>query len=203
MLRAKRARYCVHWRGVRKQPSGGLSSKTSDQENPAPTLGDSEILSIKHPPESHIPPVGKGPEDDAKVFPTIASEQANDVFKDQPLGPYFLDDPTYLPEEACSGPSEPGPCAHGRHVLAGETADEDIDGAEVVGPDLAHVCELLCVREPQCEHLAQVLFDLDLPGRCESSLFESKIKPSYPGKKTAYCGWAPRGWSGAEAACCP
>ena len=82
-------------------------------ENATAALGDSEILSIKHPPESHIPPVGKGPEDCAKVSPTLASEQANDVFKDQPLGPYFFDDAADLPEQARAGSGESGACTHG------------------------------------------------------------------------------------------
>ncbi|GKS87141.1 hypothetical protein AVMA1855_23335 [Acidovorax sp. SUPP1855] len=165
-----------------------MSSKTSDQENPAATVGDSEILSIKHPPASHIPPVGKGLEDDAKVLPTIASEQANDVFKDHPLGPYFLDDAADLPEQAGAVAGEAGACAHAGHVLARESADEHVDGAEVVGADLAHVGELPGVREPQRKHLTQVRLDFDLPGRGVSRLFKSKIKPSYPCKQTAHEG---------------
>lgn len=108
MLRAKRARYCVQWRGIRKQPSGGLSSKTCDQENTPASLGDSEILSIKHPPASHIPALGKGLEDFCKVLPTIASEQPHDVFKHQPLGPNFLDDAADFPEEPGTFSGKPG-----------------------------------------------------------------------------------------------
>ncbi|MCS4508691.1 hypothetical protein NBM50_00175 [Xylophilus ampelinus] len=107
-------------------------------------------------------------------MPTIASEQANDVFKDQPLGPYFLGYAADLPEKAGPGTGEAGACTHARHVLAREPADEHVDGAEVVGADFAHVGELSGVRKPQCERLAQVRLDCDLPGGPVSGLLESK-----------------------------
>jgi hypothetical protein len=64
-----------------------LASKTADQENATAPLGNSETLSIKHSPESHIPPVGKRTDDRCKVPAIVAREQPHDVFKDHPLGP--------------------------------------------------------------------------------------------------------------------
>lgn len=71
--RARRWRYCVHWRGVSQQLHGGHLSMTGDQEYATTLLGDSEILSIKHSPKSHIPAVRKGPDDCFKVLAIVDS----------------------------------------------------------------------------------------------------------------------------------
>jgi len=63
---------------------------TGDQGYVTTMLGNSEILSIKHSPKSHIPAVRKGPDDCLKVSAMVDSEQINDVLKDHSARLYFL-----------------------------------------------------------------------------------------------------------------
>jgi hypothetical protein len=100
--RARRWRYCVHWRGVSQELKGGHSSITGDQEYSTTLLGDSEILSIKHSPKSHIPALRKGPDDCLKVLAIVDSEQVNDVLKHHPARLYLFEDTYDFPEQAAA-----------------------------------------------------------------------------------------------------
>ncbi|EPM68890.1 hypothetical protein A584_16338 [Pseudomonas syringae pv. theae ICMP 3923] len=107
---------------------------TCDQEYSTTLLGDSEILSIKHSPESHIPAVRKGPDDCFKVLAIVDSEQVNDVLKDHPARLSFFEDsydfpkePAALASQASGGPVTLSvPCD--ADVLTGKSCSDDING---------------------------------------------------------------------------
>lgn len=77
-------------------------SITCDQEYSTTLLGDSEILSIKHSPESHIPAVRKGPDDCFKVVAIVDSEQVNDVLKHHPARLNLLEDSYDFPKQSAA-----------------------------------------------------------------------------------------------------
>lgn len=94
-----------------------------------------------------------------------ASRPGRDVFDDDGPGEDLSDDPPELVPEAGSGPGEPGGTAGGGHVLARESAAEDINGFEISGGDLCDIgvpfCEGPVLRQ---DGLAPGI-DLDLPDR--------------------------------------
>lgn len=159
---------------------GGHSSITRDQEYTATLLGDSEILSIKHSPKSHIPAVRKGPDDCLKVAAIVDSEQVNDVLKDHPARLCFFEDSYDFPKQSAAfALQSTGSVAAGdADVLAGEACGDDIDGRQVVGPALAHVFKLACMGKSIGKHSPVDGVELDLPGGAVSSVFKSDIKAS-------------------------
>nr|CUV22220.1 conserved protein of unknown function [Ralstonia solanacearum]CUV36552.1 conserved protein of unknown function [Ralstonia solanacearum] len=185
MLRFRRARKAVHWSGVSQQLDRGLASQTGDHENATAFRGDSEILSIKHPPESQIPAFGKGPDDCRKVFAIVAREQPRDVLKDQPARPQLVDDADDFVEESAALASESGALAHGAEVLAGEAADDGIDGEQVVPSAGAHIIEALGVGEAVCEYGAADRVDFDLPGGTEAGALEAEVEAADAGEEAA------------------
>lgn len=159
---------------------GGHSSITRDQEYTATLLGDSEILSIKHSPKSHIPAVRKGPDDCLKVAAIVDSEQVNDVLKDHPARLCFFEDSYDFPKQSAAfALQSTGSVAAGdADVLAGEACGDDIDGRQVVGPALAHVFKLTCMGKSIGKHSPVDGVEFDLPGGAVSSVFKSDIKAS-------------------------
>ena len=145
---------------ARRQPGAGWghSSITRDQEYAATLLGDSEILSIKHSPKSHIPAVRKGPDDCLKVAAIVDSEQVNDVLKDHPARLCFFEDSYDFPKQSAalalqaSGGSVGFSASGDADVLAGEAGGDDIDGRQVVSAALAHVFKLACMGKSIGKH---------------------------------------------------
>lgn len=171
---------------ARRHPAApwGHSSITCDQENPATLLGDSEILSIKHSPASHIPAVRKGPDDDLKVFAIVDREQVNDILKHHPPGLNFLDDSYDFPEKAASFAAEPAlilvavPGTGETDVLAGKASCDDIDSGQVVLAALADIFKLGCVRKSIGKDSPVDRIEFNLPGGTETGVFKADIKAS-------------------------
>lgn len=167
------------WRGVSQELDGGHSSITRDQEYAATLLGDSEILSIKHSPKSHIPAVRKGPDDCLKVAAIVDSEQVNDVLKDHPARLCFLENSYDFPKQSAPFALETsGPATGNADVLIRETRGDDIDGRQVVGTALAHVFKLACMGKSIGKHSPVDGVELDLPGGAVPGVFKSDIKAS-------------------------
>ena len=148
-------------------------------------MGDSEILRIKHPPTSHIPALGEGLDDRAKVLPSVAVEQAHDVFKHQPLGPYFFGDAADFPEEACARSGKACSRSHAADVLAGEPGCDDIDAGKVVRACGAHVVVPVGAWEVPRKHLAAVCVELDLPGRFVPGVLKAEVESADAGEQAA------------------
>ena len=62
----------------------GFLSKTSDKEDTAASLGDSEELRVKYPPRQAVPEVSQGVEQASEVLPTRARERSRDVLPKKP-----------------------------------------------------------------------------------------------------------------------
>ncbi|GLX89291.1 hypothetical protein Pfra02_18600 [Pseudomonas fragi] len=154
-------------------------------------LGDSEILSIKHSPKSHIPAFRKGPDDCLKVSAIVDSEQVNDVLKDHPARLCFFEDSYDFPKQSAaltlqfSGGAVVLPAACNADVLAGETCGDDIDGTQVVGPALAYVFKLACMGKSLGKHSPVDGVELDSPSGAVSGVFKSDIKASYACEQAA------------------
>jgi hypothetical protein len=142
-------------------------------------LGKAETRSIQQPPESHIPAVGKIPEDRLKVTPTIRSEQIRHVFKDQPSGFDLTDDAQCFKPEAAARPLEtftlravsgPG------EIGAGETSRDAIDVAELRAGDISDVAKSSRIGEMFFEDEPVRRIDLDLPFRFPASALEAEIE---------------------------
>ena len=59
--------------GLKKYLGGtGWVSKTSDNEDAAPSLGYSEVLSVKHPPGDAVPEFDQPSNQDGKVASSVA-----------------------------------------------------------------------------------------------------------------------------------
>jgi hypothetical protein len=84
-----------------KKYLGGTSrvSKTSDNEHTAPSLGHSEVLSVKHPVGPPIPEVGQGPEDRSHVPAVVRREKTRDVLDENPAGSESTSDTHELEEK--------------------------------------------------------------------------------------------------------
>jgi hypothetical protein len=155
-----------------------MTSKTSDQEEPTTTRGDSEILSIEHSPESQIPAFGKAPEYELKVFATVDSEQPRNVLNDQPLREKLRDDAHSFVEEAAAvarepfGASVPGG-SHDADILAGESHGDAAHGPEIFCSAGPNVGKLSGVRKSVSKASPVGRVDLDLPGCFPSSSLES------------------------------
>ncbi len=166
-------------------------SITGDQEYSTTLLGDSEILSIKHSPKSHIPAVRKGPDDCFKVLAIVDSEQVNDVLKDHPARLCFLEDSYDFPKQAAAFAAQSAavsvafPLSGDADVLAGEAGREDVDGGQVVCAALAHVFKLTCMGKSIGKHSPVDRVEFNLPGTAVSGVFKSDIKASYACEQAA------------------
>ena len=187
----KRARYACHWRGISQELHAGVASKTGDQEEAAAALGDSEILSIKHPSASQITAFGKGPDHVFKVSAIVDSEQPRDVFNDHPLRPELPDDAHPFPEEAAALSGEAGASpvaagvAHDADVLAGEAEGDAIDGPEVPGADVAHVAKLASSGKSVSEGSPIFKVQFDLPDALPAGALEAEIESADAGKEAS------------------
>ena len=154
-------------------------------------LGDSEILSIKHSPKSHIPALRKGPDDRLKVLAIIDSEQVKDIFKHHPARLNLFEYAYDFPEQAATRSPKPsaGPvtlsATGNADVLARESSGDDVNCAEVVGTTLSNVLELDGVTKSIGKHSPVNRVEFDLPGGAVTCGFKSDIKASYACKQAA------------------
>jgi hypothetical protein len=160
-------------------------SITGDQEYSTTLLGDSEILSIKHSPKSHIPAVRKGPDDCFKVLAIVDSEQVNDVLKDHPARLCFFEDSYDFPKQSAAFAAQSAAVSvtfsgsGDTDVLAGETGGDDIDGGQVMRAAIAHVFKLVCMGKSIGKHSPVDGVELNLPSTAVTGVFKSDIKASY------------------------
>ena len=193
--RATLACHAANCSGVSHKLDWGLLSQSGHEKDPPPCRGYSEIRSIKHPPVSHIPALGKGLDDRLKVSAIVAIEQPRDVFKHQPAGLEGGHNVERIEEEAgaLAGEAAPFPCH--ANVLAGEAADDDV-GAPQLGQAGSHVGKLLGMREAVGEHGAGDVGDFNLPFGAEADLLEAEVEAADAGKQAADGGIARRQKSG-------
>lgn len=171
-----------------------MLSKTGNHENAAACLGDSEITRVQHPEESHIPAVGKGPDDFLNVLAIVAIEQPVDVFKYHPRGPNFLEETYDLIEESASLAPEaevaPAPsCAHLADVLAWKPGSNAINITQHFSGDVADVFMTPCGGEVLGKHGARHGVNFNLPFCFPARALESEIEPADSGEEASNGGF--------------
>jgi hypothetical protein len=77
----------------------GLSSRMSDNEHTAASLGHSEPLSVKHPPDHAIPEVNERGYDGCEISTTSRREEPGNILTDNPAGIRLSNEPVELPPE--------------------------------------------------------------------------------------------------------
>ena len=96
-----RLRIPVAARVFKKNLSGALGSKISDNVQTAATLGDSEKLAVEHTPRYPIPALDhENPLDLCKVSASVATEKSGNILEDKPSGSKLLQDSCKLEKEA-------------------------------------------------------------------------------------------------------
>jgi hypothetical protein len=63
-------------------------------------LGDSKVLSVKHPPGKAIPEFDQRSDNCSHVCSSLTGKKSRDVFEDEPLRFGFVGDPCDLIKEA-------------------------------------------------------------------------------------------------------
>ena len=118
--------------------------------------------------------MGKGLDDCLKVFASVAIEQPRNVFQHNPAGFKAIHDVERIKEQARALACQSAPFACNGNVLAGEAADDDINGRQV-GQAGSHVGKLLCGWEVVGEHGAAGVGDFNLPFCAETCLLKIKM----------------------------
>jgi hypothetical protein len=78
----------------------------SDNEQTSTSLGHSEVLSVKDPPDHAIPEFGKAVDDGGEVSTASRTEEARNIFSDNPLGVSFSNEAMELPPESATVSSQ-------------------------------------------------------------------------------------------------
>jgi hypothetical protein len=103
------------------------------------SLGDAEVLSVKHPPGVPIPEFPQRPDDGAHIAAvgfdttpgtrrvTSGREQSRDIFCHQPTGRDLRNETSELVKKSGPGSSQTKTRSSQGDVLAGPTSDENID----------------------------------------------------------------------------
>src|SRR5687767_13658789 len=104
----------------------------ADNEHAAPSLGQAEVLSVKHSVDPPIPELPQRPKEVTKVPSAVRRQDAGHVLPYQPLGPKSVSQAKIDEHEIAAGigKSAPEPCD--TKGLAGCFADENIEGC--IGP---------------------------------------------------------------------
>ena len=85
---------------LKKNLCGAWLSKTSDNEQTAAALGDSEKLAVKHTPLNPIPALDhEKPEDFRKVSSVVTTEKSGNILEEEPSGSKLVQDSRKLVNE--------------------------------------------------------------------------------------------------------
>jgi hypothetical protein len=100
----------------------------SDNEDTTTVLGDSEVLSVQHPPCAKIPEFPKRPEEDSKVPSSFTRHDTGDVFPKKPARSFGVGDSEEFKHEVSSGVFKSFSESLHAEGLAGGSADEEVNG---------------------------------------------------------------------------
>jgi hypothetical protein len=79
-----------------------LVSKTSDNDDAAPTLGYSEPSRVQNPVGPPVPEVGQTAENDTEVGTPVAGKESRNILNDAPPWPQLAQDPLELKPETAA-----------------------------------------------------------------------------------------------------
>jgi hypothetical protein len=148
----------------------------SDNEDTPASLGYSEPLSVKNPPDHAIPELNEGLDDGRKVSAPGGCEEIRYVLPHDPGGLSFTDEPVKLPPEFATVVSQSATITSDGVALAWKTAHHRINSiAAVVDPDSMNVSQIQA-GPVVVEHLAGELVGLGLPQHSHAQALGSKIE---------------------------
>jgi hypothetical protein len=111
--------------------TSGSRISASEHEDPAPSLGHSEVLAVKNPPGPHIPEFRQPSNDEGKVPSSVRGTKARDVLDKNPGGSELSDDATELEPESRTCAIKPRTASRNAEILAGEASTDEVNGNEI------------------------------------------------------------------------
>jgi hypothetical protein len=97
----------------------------SNNEDSTASLGDSEVLSIKHSPCDTIPELSQRCEYDSEIASRVGGKETRDVFDDEGFGFGFAEESFDLPEEFAAFAFKACSSSCDAEVLAGKSSCND------------------------------------------------------------------------------
>jgi len=180
---AARRRIPRHAFGLKKYLGGtGPVSKTSDNEHTLASLGQAEVLSVKHAVGPPVPEFPQRPEDGAHVPPFVRRQKTGDILDQHPPGTSLLSDSRELEEESGSLSSQASTASCQADILARKSPAKkprtsffalvrrDVIVFRGLGP--------VVIQDATAGRV-----DLDLAGALESGAFQAQIQPPHAGEQ--------------------
>jgi hypothetical protein len=96
-------------------------------------LGQSEILSVQHPPGEPIPEFCQRPKEGSQRPSSVRRQDTGDVFPNKPLRLKYADQTAELQRERTSVALDSGAEAGNREILTRGSSDEDVNRGVVDG----------------------------------------------------------------------
>jgi len=103
----------------------------SDNEHAAPSLGNSEVLSVKNPVGEPIPEFCQPPEEGPKSPSSVDGQDTGDVLPKNPLGAILPSDCKIREHEVSSWVSKSLSKPRDAEALAGGSSDENIESWDI------------------------------------------------------------------------
>ncbi len=142
---AARRRIPAQARGLKKYRCGRPPvSKISDNEDAAPSLGYSEVLSVKNSVGEPIPELAQESEDGSKRPPSVVRQDAGHVLPKNPTGANSASQGKKLEREVAARIVESRSKTGDRETLARRSSHEKVDWSNI-SSDLGEVAEVRCV----------------------------------------------------------
>jgi hypothetical protein len=157
---------------------GTFACKICDKEDTTAPLRYSEPLRVQNTPRDvNRPDVSKRPENDCHISPACAAEQSGDVLNNSDGWTYGVEDAGELEEESASFTVKSGASSGNRQVLAGETADDDVNGFDSIPVDGAYiVIDHTRFRESFREDILAISIYLALPPHIKARTDEAEVE---------------------------
>jgi hypothetical protein len=183
-------------------------SKIADNEDATPSLGNSEVLSVKNAVGEPIPEFAQRPEEDSKRSSSVCRQDARNVFPKKPAGTQPFKKAYKLNGKSPAIASKPRTKSGNAEVLAGRSPDKKVNCSKVRRSDLCEVAVVRNGRKAMREYGARERVDLRdagaapaqrLPGyaRTLDARAHREIPHSLPGAFV----WAPVAGAGSVAFC--
>jgi hypothetical protein len=180
-----------------------VSSRTADNVDARPWLGDAEVLRVQHAPDAPAlgadadaggspailgnrgPEAGEFSKDDGKVSPFAGGQSAADVLPKNPGGRLRISDADELVEESGSLSIQARAAASHRKVLAGASSGDQINCCEGISLHLPDVGSGELPGIPEVEHSAARGIVLDLPRHRETRRLQARVQAGAAGEEGA------------------
>jgi hypothetical protein len=161
--------------GTVTEPTSGVTHASGDDPDAVASVGGADMASTHHER-----PAGVSRRFQVTEHPVRAvSSEPKDVLNEYPTGSQLAHDPVHFsPQPAAVACFDALLLPRDRHVLAGESSGDEIDGAEVGGGGEAHVTPSVDVGPVPLEDVDAVGVTLDLPDDAHAGPFEAEPEPT-------------------------